>query len=120
MSLYGTFNQDKQTQTDNYYSFEKLSESIDTNNSSNIDTNIKKSKSFFNHLDFANQSYLEHFTDSIKYCGRSIKASFFFFIHAFWPDIFTQSGSNCIHNLSETIQYKYNKRVEELHHHIEI
>lgn len=115
MSNYGTFNQDKQTQT-NYHTFGILADPLEHNSNLN-------NKSFFNHLNFANQSYFEHFKDSISYCGQSIKASFFFFIHSIWPDFFTQSGSQCIHQLSETIQYKYNKRMEELHHqnsHIEI
>lgn len=107
MSNYGTFNQDKQTQTTKYYSLGMLSESINTSDNT--------SNQNINHLNFANQTYFEHFKDSITYCGKSIKASFFFFVHAIWPDLFTQSGSQCIHELSDTIKYKYNKRMEELH-----
>lgn len=117
MSNYGTFHQDKQTQTTEYYhSFDILSESIHTDFSINKDNNnIHHNKnSFFNHLNFANQSYLEHFRDAISYSGQSIKAGLFFFIHALWPDLFTQSGSQCVHELSETIRLKYNKRMEEL------
>ena len=31
--------------------------------------------SFSNHLSFAGQSYFTHFRDSMKYCGKSVKAS---------------------------------------------
>lgn len=71
-------------------------------------------KDFKTHLDFAGQTYLEHFTDAMKYSGKSFKACFLFFIHAFVPDLFTQSGSNCIHNLNDTIKDKYNKRMTQL------
>jgi hypothetical protein len=66
------------------------------------------------HLDFAGQTYFEHFKDAMKYSCKSFKASFFFFIHALIPDIFTQSGSNCVHELSDTIKDKYNKRMTQL------
>ena len=69
---------------------------------------------FFKHLSFANQSYFEHFSDSIKYCGTSLKGAFYFFCHAFWPDIFQQNGSETIHQLSSTISDKYQKRMAEL------
>lgn len=66
------------------------------------------------HLEFAGQTYSEHFKDSLKYSCKALKASFYFFIHALIPDVFTQSGSNCIHELSDTIKEKYNKRTIEL------
>ena len=68
----------------------------------------------FEHLVFANQSYFEHFKDSIKYSGQSFKASFMFFCHAFWPDIFQQSGSITIRELNDTIVEKYEKRMKEI------
>lgn len=71
-------------------------------------------KSFFKHLEFANQSYWEHFGDSMSYCFQSCKSSFFFFFHALWPDIFITSGSETIHRLSEIIKYKYKKRIQEI------
>ena len=66
------------------------------------------------HLDFAGQTYSEHFVDAMKYSCKSFKASLFFFIHAFIPDLFTQSGSNCVHELSDTIKDKYKKRMDQL------
>lgn len=109
-NTYGTFHTDKQTQTDDYQSFMPLdSESIKSINIKNND------KYFFKHLNFANQSYCQHFKDSFSYSYQSFKASLCFLIHAFWPDIFTQSGSQCVHNLSDTIKDKYNKRIEELY-----
>lgn len=78
----------------------------------NFDNN--NNNNFFKHLAFANQSYFEHFSDSIKYCGTSLKGAFYFFCHAFWPDIFQQNGSETIHQLSSTIHDKYQKRMAEL------
>ena len=108
---YGTFNEEKQTQTDEYYSFDIP---VDTDSTDTDNSNKEKKSNFFDHLIFANQSYLEHFKDSISYCGQSLKATTFFFIHAFWPDFYTQAGSNTIHDLSTTIKEKYNKRMDEL------
>lgn len=79
---------------------------------SNFINNINQD--FKTHLDFAGQTYFEHFKDAIKYSYKSLKASFYFFIHALIPDVFTQSGSNCIHNLNDTIKEKYNQRIAQL------
>lgn len=110
---YGTFNEEKQTQTDEYYSFD-IPVDTDSTDTDNNNSNKEKKSNFFDHLIFANQSYLEHFKDSIRYCGQSLKATTFFFIHALWPDFYTQAGSNTIHDLSTTIKEKYNKRMDEL------
>ena len=74
-------------------------------NSNNIEKNNKKY--FFNHLNIINQSYCSHFCDAMKYCGISLKASFFFFIHAFWPDFFISNGSEAIFRLNDIIVEKY-------------
>ena len=66
------------------------------------------------HLDFAGQTYSEHFVDAMKYSCKSFKASLFFFTHALIPDLFTQSGSNCVHELSDIIKDKYKKRIDQL------
>jgi hypothetical protein len=67
-----------------------------------------------NHLEFVGQTYLEHFVDAMKYSYKSFKASLFFFIHALIPDLFTQSGSDCVHELSDTIKDKYDKIIKRL------
>lgn len=69
---------------------------------------------FFKHLEFANQTYWQHFKDSMKYSFTSFRASFYFFCHAFWPDIFTQTGSETVHELSSIIYEKYLKRINEI------
>lgn len=76
--------------------------------------NLHDNNKFKNHLDFAGQTYYEHFVDAIKYSCKSFKASFFFFVHAFIPNVFTQSGSNCIHELSDTIKDKYKTRMTQI------
>jgi hypothetical protein len=48
------------------------------------------------HLQMINQTYFEHFNDSITYGYSAWKASIYFFIHAFFPDIFKFNGSQII------------------------
>lgn len=60
----------------------------------------------FKHLEENNQSYLEHFKDSMSYSFTSLKCSGYFFIHAFFPDIFTDNGSSNIENLNSIIRRK--------------
>jgi hypothetical protein len=70
-------------------------------------TNSNNKKYFFKHLNVINQSYGSHFCDAMKYCGMAFKASFFFFVHAFWPDFFISNGSETIFGLNEIIVEKY-------------
>jgi len=65
----------------------------------------------FNHLHFIGQTYTEHFSDSMNYSWISLKSSFYFFVHAIYPDIFITSGSKNILNLSHIIQKKINKQI---------
>lgn len=79
------------------------------------DTNdIDYESSFFKHLAFADQTYYDHFCDSIKYSWRSLRASFYFFCHAIWPDIYIKAGSDSVHELSNIIREKYTNRINEL------
>ena len=63
----------------------------------------------FNHLLFVRQTYCEHFIDAISYSFMSCKASCFFFVHAFWPDIFEFNGSTQIEQLNNILVNKKNK-----------
>lgn len=58
------------------------------------------------HLEYAKQTYFEHFEDSMKFFGLSFKASFYFFIHAINPNVFEKSGSRTIFKLNEVIAKK--------------
>jgi len=58
------------------------------------------------HLEYANQSYFEHFKDSIVYSAKSLKASVFFLIHAFIPNTFQHSGSQTIEELNLILKNK--------------
>lgn len=78
------------------------------------DEDIDYEKTFFKHLAFANQTYYEHFCDAIKYSWCSLRASFYFFCHAFWPDIYIKAGSDSVHELSDIIREKYTNRIKEL------
>jgi hypothetical protein len=63
----------------------------------------------FTHLKYIKQTYLEHFIDAISYSFMSFQASFFFFVHAFWPDIFEFNGSKQILQLNNILVEKMNK-----------
>jgi len=104
---------DESTQTDfiNYTSFQTNS----TNPINPITFSNFERHNYFKHLEFANQSYFEHFRDSLFYCGISLKGAFYFFCHGIWPDSFQQNGSETIHDLSNIIYEKYKQRIEELH-----
>ena len=104
---------DTGTQTDfiNYTSFQ----TNPTNPTNPITFDNFERHHYFKHLEFANQSYFEHFRDSLFYCGVSLKSAFYFFCHSVWPDSFQQNGSETIHYLSNIIYEKYQQRIEELH-----
>lgn len=60
----------------------------------------------FNHLESVGQTYNQHFNDSMKYSWMSLKSSFYFFCHGFYPDIFETRGSETITDLNAIIQNK--------------
>ena len=45
-------------------------------------------------------TYLKHFKRSMKFCLLSAKASLCFFVHSFFPEIFTEAGSNVIRQMN--------------------
>lgn len=53
------------------------------------------------HLEEYNITYCEHFKRSMSFAGKSLKASVIFVIHAFCPNVFTDTGSNIIKKLNE-------------------
>lgn len=61
----------------------------------------------FLHLKLINQSYLDHFNDAMYYSFISLRSSFYFFVHAIWPDLFVTDGSREIYELNRNI---FNKR----------
>lgn len=65
----------------------------------------------FEHLDTAQQCYTEHFKDSFSYSWTAFKSSFYFFIHAVWPNAYQYKGSQTIHKLNTKLQ---NKKLEIL------
>lgn len=73
--------------------------------------------SYFKHLNFAGQGYFCHFKAAMGYSWRSFKASCCFFIHALWPDVFQQTGSNEIINLGDELIQKYKNRINYLSEH---
>jgi hypothetical protein len=74
-------------------------------------------KSFFNHLNENECSYINHFTNALKYSSISLKASFYFFIHAIFPDFYIDTGSKTINSLNRIIKnhtYIKNRDVTEI------
>jgi hypothetical protein len=55
---------------------------------------------YFEHLEHVKESYWEHFKHSMTYAFLAAKCSFFFIVHAFWPDLFQHSGSDTILHLT--------------------
>jgi hypothetical protein len=53
----------------------------------------------FKHLQETEQTYIFHFFNAMNYSYISLKASFYFFIHAFYPDFFQFDESKTIYNL---------------------
>lgn len=60
----------------------------------------------FYHLLKVRQSYKAHFKDALYYSQLSLQASYYFFMHALYPDIYTNHGSNTIGFLNHIIQKK--------------
>ena len=56
----------------------------------------------FNHLKEKNITYMEHFRQSLNLAKMSLLATIIFIIHAIYPDILVESGSNILkENLSK-------------------
>ena len=56
----------------------------------------------FKHLSELNVSYTKHFKHSMYYSFVSLKSSYYFFIHAIYPDVYVTNGSTnikALHNL---------------------
>lgn len=58
------------------------------------------------HLEQNNQTYWEHNKDALSYSKKAIKASFYFLIHAFFPEKYKSNGSREISNINSSIQMK--------------
>lgn len=56
------------------------------------------------HLKDNGLSYCSHLKYSLTYALVSLKATFYFTIHAFCPNVFTTSGSETITTLDENIK----------------
>jgi hypothetical protein len=65
------------------------------------------------HLKENKQTYFEHLSESLSYSGQAFKASFYFLIHAFVPDLFKYNGNATVYSLTDTIKSKYESNFEE-------
>lgn len=68
----------------------------------------------FNHLKSIRQTYIEHFRNALLFSLWSSKASLYFFVHAFYPDMFTSHGSDIIEKLNQNL--KQNKKSKSVTH----
>ena len=59
--------------------------------------------SFFKHLDSVNMTYLEHLFISLHYAFILFVYAIQAFIHAFIPDVFITSTSDCINNINSLL-----------------
>jgi hypothetical protein len=62
----------------------------------------------FKHLREVKQGYFEHFINAMSYCLISLTASFYFLVHAIWPDIFEFNGSRQIRYLNDALNMRHN------------
>ena len=58
------------------------------------------------HLTRVKQHYWQHFFHAISYSYMAFKASCYFFVHAYFPDLFEFDGSNQIANLNAILADK--------------
>ena len=56
------------------------------------------------HLENNNVSYIDHLYNSLFYAKESFLASFYFFIHGFFPDLFEYNGSTIIKKIHTQLQ----------------
>lgn len=63
------------------------------------------------YLSFTNKTYTEHFKSHLSKSWKCTKSSFYFFIQAFYPDIFQHYASDNIIILSEEILDEYSNSI---------
>jgi hypothetical protein len=63
----------------------------------------------FKHLKDLNVTYNTHFKHSMSYSLQSLKASYYFFIHSIYPDIYKDKGSLSIKKLNNTLHENFIK-----------
>lgn len=56
------------------------------------------------HLESKKLNYGEHFKQSMKFCGKSLKCSFFFFVHSFNPNACVHKGSDNVRELHSQLE----------------
>lgn len=67
-------------------------------------SNLEQRLNNFNHLKEKNISYSQHFKQSLRLAKSSLIATIIFIIHAIYPDIFVETGSNILKDNLTKIQ----------------
>tara|TARA_B100000214_G_scaffold328412_1_gene267538 strand:+ start:474 stop:677 length:204 start_codon:yes stop_codon:yes gene_type:complete len=62
----------------------------------------------FNHLNDADMSYGAHLRQAMRYYVLAQRAALCLFLHALWPDIYTDTASSIINDLSKEFLEKKN------------
>ena len=63
----------------------------------------------FQHLQEVKQSYIQHLFDTLFYCKYTLYATFCFFLHGIYPDIYTKEGSATLRFILSQIDNKMKK-----------
>lgn len=63
----------------------------------------------FEHLAEAKQSYQAHFKDAINFSLTAVRASFYLFVHAIYPDVYRHKGSETLDKLKQQMDKKSKK-----------
>jgi Family of unknown function (DUF6356) len=58
------------------------------------------------HLEDNNQTYKQHMKDALKYSFASLRASWYFLVHALVPSLYTKEGSSTINELDKQLEQK--------------
>ncbi len=58
----------------------------------------------YQHLQKINQTYFQHLQNAFSYAAQCQKASLYFMVHAFYPDMFVDDGSTMVRRLHERLQ----------------
>lgn len=72
---------------------------------------INNKPSYFNYLNFTKKTYFQHFKSNMYNSWLCLKSTLYFFIQAWYPDVFQHYAPDIIINLGENILDEYSKTI---------
>lgn len=72
---------------------------------------INNKPSFFNYLNFTKKTYFQHFKTNMYNSWLCLKSTLYFFIQAWYPDVFQHYAPDIIIDLGENILDEYSKSI---------